>query len=617
MRETATSRREFDLAASGPGALGILGKLINPTAWITGTQNSMYRQYVRREKSDLSFQGFMRGIDKTLANLMNGQMGAVIANMPTPIAEAMYNLEQNVLPGLAGTAANSLAGLFGGGGGAGGGTGDVPFYAVGDPDTGWGEYGGTSFIGMDPSFAARLQAMMDDNPEISITSGYRDGPTQERLHNAGVGQVAPPGQSFHSKGLAADLGPSDQFGWIAQNAHKYGLENAAHLGEPWHVGFPGTVPSGSFIGDVGGSPARRHTPVSSTRSRAPIGDTGASALKDTLFSGITDLMGGNFGSLFGNGGPFDDSQQESMGKGLSDLFGIPDFKSLAGGGTKGILGALAGFLLGGAGEGMGAKIGRKLTSGLGAAAGALGAVGAGIAGAAGAIGSGAMNMASTAAGGVAGATSDVASRIFTQFNGGQRPNAAQVNQADVMRISQTLQALKGAGFSGDGLITMASIAGRESRWRPEAHNPVPPDDSYGLFQINMLGNLGPARRKQFGIQNNAQLLDPNVAARAAWVVSGGGKNFSPWKMKGGNPMGNAAQYVEPVYNVAKQYGFIGDPRRGGRMQALEAAPGTKNEFNTYVTVGGGNMVDAEAKRVGGVIADTLEAQMKQRLSRTY
>jgi hypothetical protein len=62
---------------------------------------------------------------------------------------------------------------------------------------------------------------------------------------------------------------------------------------------------------------------------------------------------------------------------------------------------------------------------------------------------------------------------------------------------------------------MAAIAMAESRGNPKAHNVVPPDNSYGLWQVNMFGKLGPARRKQFGITSNEQLYDPVINARAA------------------------------------------------------------------------------------------------------
>jgi hypothetical protein len=70
-------------------------------------------------------------------------------------------------------------------------------------------------------------------------------------------------------------------------------------------------------------------------------------------------------------------------------------------------------------------------------------------------------------------------------------------------------------------VLMSAIAMAESGGNPRAHNPVGLDDSYGLWQINMLGAMGPARRKQFGITSNTQLYDPAVNARAAAKILSG------------------------------------------------------------------------------------------------
>lgn len=74
----------------------------------------------------------------------------------------------------------------------------------------------------------------------------------------------------------------------------------------------------------------------------------------------------------------------------------------------------------------------------------------------------------------------------------------------------------------------AAIALAESGGNPTAHNAKPPDDSYGLWQINMLGSLGPARRQQYGITSNTQLYDPLTNARAAVKISSGGSSFRAW-----------------------------------------------------------------------------------------
>lgn len=85
-----------------------------------------------------------------------------------------------------------------------------------------------------------------------------------------------------------------------------------------------------------------------------------------------------------------------------------------------------------------------------------------------------------------------------------------------------------AGFTGEALKTIVAIGGAESGWNPKAHNAVPPDDSYGVWQINMLGSLGPERRAKFGLSSNSELFDPVVNARAAWEISSHGSNFKPW-----------------------------------------------------------------------------------------
>jgi hypothetical protein len=74
----------------------------------------------------------------------------------------------------------------------------------------------------------------------------------------------------------------------------------------------------------------------------------------------------------------------------------------------------------------------------------------------------------------------------------------------------------------------AAIAMAESGGNTSAHNALPPDDSYGLWQINMIGAGGPDRRRALGITTNAQLYDPATNARAMMLVSGGGTNFTPW-----------------------------------------------------------------------------------------
>jgi hypothetical protein len=59
-----------------------------------------------------------------------------------------------------------------------------------------------------------------------------------------------------------------------------------------------------------------------------------------------------------------------------------------------------------------------------------------------------------------------------------------------LSIQETANVLRQAGFKESEIPTMVAIGMGESGLRPDAHNPRYPDDSYGLFQINMLDEPG-------------------------------------------------------------------------------------------------------------------------------
>jgi lysozyme-like protein len=88
----------------------------------------------------------------------------------------------------------------------------------------------------------------------------------------------------------------------------------------------------------------------------------------------------------------------------------------------------------------------------------------------------------------------------------------------------------GAGFTGNDLTVAVAVALAESGGDPRNHNPNPPDNSYGLWQINMLGDMGPDRRKRFGLKSNEELYDPATNARVAYRIykEQGGSTFKPW-----------------------------------------------------------------------------------------
>lgn len=90
--------------------------------------------------------------------------------------------------------------------------------------------------------------------------------------------------------------------------------------------------------------------------------------------------------------------------------------------------------------------------------------------------------------------------------------------------------LKIVGFEGKGLKVAWAIAKKESNGRPLAHNDNPNtgDNSYGIFQINMIGQLGLDRKEKFGIEKNSELFDPVTNAQAAFYMTARGTNFGSW-----------------------------------------------------------------------------------------
>lgn len=132
---------------------------------------------------------------------------------------------------------------------------------------------------------------------------------------------------------------------------------------------------------------------------------------------------------------------------------------------------------------------------------------------------------------------------------------ARLSQAQIEMYARS------AGLSADRAKVAAAIAMAESGGNPRSHNPVPPDNSYGLWQINMLGSMGPTRRKQLGISSNEELYDPAVNARAMAQISSGGSNWQPWATYTG-PDGKGADGPWRQY-----YDGAAPPVEGGIEQA--------------------------------------------------
>lgn len=126
------------------------------------------------------------------------------------------------------------------------------------------------------------------------------------------------------------------------------------------------------------------------------------------------------------------------------------------------------------------------------------------------------------------------------------------------------------GFSGNNAAIMAAIAMAESGGRSTAHNPNRDtgDNSYGLWQINMIDGMGPQRRRAFGIANNEALFDPATNANAARQVYQS-QGFGAWSVyRSGAYKAYLPQAMAAARNGSARQ-LIGSP---GASQPAASAP---------------------------------------------
>lgn len=90
--------------------------------------------------------------------------------------------------------------------------------------------------------------------------------------------------------------------------------------------------------------------------------------------------------------------------------------------------------------------------------------------------------------------------------------------------------LQQAGLTGEELKMAWAIGMAESGGAPDAYNgdSSTGDMSYGLFQINMLGDLGPARMAQYNLSCYEDLFDPMTNIRVMMQMSANCSDWSPW-----------------------------------------------------------------------------------------
>src|SRR5580765_1623907 len=475
----------------------IRGKSIATAAQETDTRRGrreaaeaarQYDNILTRQDREQQVIGALQRIDDKMSSVVGLLGGNVPGALQGKITGALAGagagaatgaLIGSVVPGLGTGVGAIVGGLAGGLGGL-----------MGDPEG--------SLSHLSPDLRDRVGAMMAANPNLSITSAYRDNLRQEQLQ--GSGRFAPSGQSKHGRGMAIDIGPPEELGWLAANARDFGLDTAGHMGEPWHVQLAGSM---GFMGD----------PPDDRRLR---GLMASSAMR-------WGAMQAAAAASAASGGP----AANAAGTGVTDTGASP---SMSAGGA---------IVPGGAGG--------------------------------------------------------------------------------TLTAEQMVKLAYDAGFRGQNLIDIVGIAYRESKWNPGAYNPnaKTADLSFGLTQINMLGNLGPSRIKQFGITKNEDLYDPAVNMKSAYILSGGGTNLSPWgAYKGKSNTYNVPQSaLDQARAAAKAAGYIGDPfGRGGGGGSIVSKPVSFN--NTFHITMSGNANAGDVDAVVRKIASRLEVQVRRTVSRT-
>jgi len=103
--------------------------------------------------------------------------------------------------------------------------------------------------------------------------------------------------------------------------------------------------------------------------------------------------------------------------------------------------------------------------------------------------------------------------------------------SEMLAASDLKDLLWAVGFEGIALKTAWAVARVESNGRPLAlnDNHKTGDKSYGIFQINMLGNLGDDRKEKFKLDSNYSLFDPAINAEITYYMTNGGQDWSSWK----------------------------------------------------------------------------------------
>jgi hypothetical protein len=211
-------------------------------------------------------------------------------------------------------------------------------------------------------------------------------------------------------------------------------------------------------------------------------------------------------------------------------------------------------------------------------------------------------------------------------SGGTPGSGFTPGESGALTADQMVELLHQAGFEGEALVKFAAISRRESGWRPGAYNPDAStgDNSYGLWQINMLGNLAAARLpliKKAGGSKIEDLYDPLISAKVIkqmWDAGG----FNPWgPYKGVSELHDVKdEWLQEARQAAEAHGYMGDvgyaPTSGGGGGTTTVNGGTtmtfQNTFNLSFPNGASKQsIDVAVRQV----ANRLESQVRRTIPR--
>jgi hypothetical protein len=160
-----------------------------------------------------------------------------------------------------------------------------------------------------------------------------------------------------------------------------------------------------------------------------------------------------------------------------------------------------------------------------------------------------------------------------------------VNQSQIYSLA------KDAGLPDGKAKIAAAIAMAESGGNQSVITDDSDDYSFGLWQINMKGSMGPSRRAIYGLKSDNDLLDPKTNARVMSSISHQGQNFSAWTTY------TSGKYKEWLSNTVAAVD-IPVPIPGTALTGFlpDSVPGVSTSIN---------VLDAVTK-IGGAVTNTAK-----------